>query len=282
VGGSWVARQLIVLGEAQMLLCGAAILVLCIVLTNVVHRREAGNRAAARTTPNNEAEKPVARGGGFQLVFSQRYLLLIAIMVLVANIVNSTGEFILSAKVATAAAAAVASGAAGGLKEGQWIGRFFSDYQLWTSILTAVLQLFIVSRILKYAGVRAALFILPVVALAGYTVLAFGAAIGLVRIVKIVENATDYSVQNTTKHALFLPTRREAKYKAKAAIDTFFVRIGDFVSALVVFIGTALAITVEQFALVNIGLVVLWILLAIGVIRRHRELTAAGDTQAAA
>jgi AAA family ATP:ADP antiporter len=139
-----------------------------------------------------------------------------------------------------------------------------------------------VSRILKYAGVRAALFILPVVALAGYTVLAFGAAIGLVRIVKIVENSTDYSVQNTTKQALFLPTRREAKYKAKAAIDTFFVRIGDFVSALLVFIGTALAITVEQFALVNIGLVVLWILLAVGVARRYRELTAAGTTQAAA
>jgi AAA family ATP:ADP antiporter len=103
--------------------------------------------------------------------------------------------------------------------------------------------------------------------------LAFGAAIGIVRLVKIVENATDYSVQNTTRHALFLPTSRAVKYKAKAAIDTFFVRIGDFASALLVFAGTIWALTVEQFALVNLGLVVVWIALGIGVLRRYKRIT---------
>jgi len=39
-----------------------------------------------------------------------------------------------------------------------------------------------------------------------------------VRVGKILENSTDYSVQNTVRQALFLPTSREAKYKAKAAI----------------------------------------------------------------
>jgi AAA family ATP:ADP antiporter len=270
VGGSWVAGKLVVLGEAQMLLWAAVILFLCIVVTNVVHHREAANRRAALAMADPEA--PVApSGGGFQLVFSQRYLLLIAVMVLVANIVNTNGEFILGKKVSEAASLAVASGAAGGLKEGQWIGRFYSGYNLWTSILTAVLQLFIVSRILKYAGVRAALFVLPAVALCGYTVLAFGAAIGLVRIVKIVENSCDYSVQNTTKQALFLLTTRAVKYKAKAAIDTFFVRIGDFVSALCVLAGTLLDLSTEQFALVNMGLVLVWIGLASGVARQYAQ-----------
>jgi uncharacterized damage-inducible protein DinB len=79
VGGSWIAHQLIALGEAQMLLCGAIILTLCIVLTNVVHRREAGKRAAmaallpaakqVAVVQASEAEKPVGRSGGFQLVF---------------------------------------------------------------------------------------------------------------------------------------------------------------------------------------------------------------------
>jgi AAA family ATP:ADP antiporter len=195
---------------------------------------------------------------------------------LVANLVNTTGEFVLSKKVAETAATVVKSGAAGGLSEGKWIGAFYSDYFFWVNVLTAVLQLFVVSRILQFAGVRAALFVLPAVALCGYTVLAFGAALGLIRGVKIFENSADYSVQNTTRQALFLPTTREVKYKAKAAIDTFFVRTGDFASALLVFAGTAAALTIEQFALVNLTLVFVWLWLALGVVRRHRVLAAVG------
>ena len=60
----------------------------------------------------------------------------------------------------------------------------------------------------------------------------------MVRIGKILENSTDYSIQNTVRQALFLPTTREAKYKAKAAIDTFFTRVGDVTAAGVVTLGT--------------------------------------------
>jgi ATP:ADP antiporter, AAA family len=36
---------------------------------------------------------------------------------------------------------------------------------------------------------------------------------------------------NTVRQALYLLTSREAKYKAKAAIDTFVVRAGDMLQA---------------------------------------------------
>ena len=242
-------------------------------LTNLVHRREIARRAVREAAKAAEGTKPLGREGGFQLVVGTKYLLYIALLVLVANVVNTTGEFLLSRKVVETAGQLVASGTAGGLSEGQCIGGFYARYYLWVNILTAVLQLFIVSRILKYVGVRVALMILPLVALCGYTLLAFGAALGVVRSVKIFENASDYSVQNTTKHALFLPTSREVKYKAKAAIDTFFVRIGDFASALLVFVGTRLAFSTERFALVNVFLTLGWIALAFAVVRRHRQLT---------
>ena len=69
---------------------------------------------------------------------------------------------------------------------------------------------------------------------------------------KVFENSTDYSVQNTTRQALFLPTSREAKYKAKQAIDSFFVRFGDMLQAGVVYVGVQLALTTRGFAIVNI------------------------------
>ena len=42
-----------------------------------------------------------------------------------------------------------------------------------------------------------------------------------VRNLKVLDNSLDYSLNNTAKQALWLPTSREAKYKAKQAVDAF-------------------------------------------------------------
>ena len=86
---------------------------------------------------------------------------------------------------------------------------------------------------------------------------------------KVLESSTDYSIQNTARHALFLPTSREAKYKAKAAIDTFFWRAGDMLQAGVVFGGTQLAFGVSQFATLNIVFVMFWLLIVGLIYREH-------------
>jgi AAA family ATP:ADP antiporter len=61
---------------------------------------------------------------------------------------------------------------------------------------------------------------------------------------------------------LWLPTTREEKYAGKQAIDTFFVRFGDMISAGVVFVGTQMALTTSQFAGANIGFVLLALVVA--------------------
>ena len=99
------------------------------------------------------------------------------------------------------------------------------------NLTSFLLQLVVTSRLIRYMGVRGAMFILPVLALVNYSIIAIAPILLVVRIGKIAENATDYSIQNTLRQALFLPTTREAKYKAKAAIDTFFTRVGDLTQA---------------------------------------------------
>jgi AAA family ATP:ADP antiporter len=121
-------------------------------------------------------------------------------------------------------------------------------------------------------GVRAALYVLPIVALGGYGLLAFAPVLALIRVIKIGENSLDYSLNNTARQALFLPTTREAKYKAKAAIDTLFVRAGDLLSAGLVFMGAMWSFHLRDFALVNLALVLVWLLIVIGIGRRHRAL----------
>ena len=135
------------------------------------------------------------------------------------------------------AATRVAAGTAGGLDQRALIGTMAGTVQTWVNLLAFLLQAFVVSRLFKYIGVRGALFILPFIALGGYTAVALLPMFAVMRWTKVLENGTDYSVNNTTRHALFLPTSRAAKYKAKQAIDSFFVRAGDLLQAVVVFVG---------------------------------------------
>ena len=226
---------------------------------------------------------PASRPGTFRLVFGSRYLLLIALLMLIVNWVNTTGEYILGRTVAEAAEAAVSSGTAGGLAVPEYIARFYSEFFLIVNVIGLLVQLFVVSRILKYFGVKAAVLVLPLIALTGYTLLAFAPILALVRAVKIAENATDYSIQNTVRNVLFLPTSRDEKYKAKQAIDSFFWRAGDVMSAALVFVGvTMLGLGTAGFARVNLVLAGIWLLLAVAVGREYARKSKALESDVAA
>ena len=266
-------------GPFPMMLIAAAILIVCLVLANLVHVRERDR--AARSASAGQAEQPLGTDGGFQLVLGQRYLLLIGLLTLAAQVVNTNGNFILNETVAGWARGQVESGAAGSLSEGQVIGGYMAGMDFWQNVLVVSIQFFLVSRIFKYLGVGGALFILPMIALTSYGLFAAAPVLALIRIAKITENATDYSLQNTLRRALFLPTSREAKYKALQAVETFFWRAGDMLSALATFaIVQVLGLGVRTYAVVNLGLVIVWLLIAFGLFRENRRLTA--DAEAAA
>jgi AAA family ATP:ADP antiporter len=303
--GSLLARQIIPLvGVPQALLVAAGLLVLAVVISNVVDARERARHEthlplhlttaeipaatgeyqvltthdAHQLTVSLPGTGPVSRPGTFRLVFGSRYLILIAFLMLVVNWVNTTGEYILGRTVASAAAAAVTSGAAGELGVPEYIAKFYSEFFLAVNVLGLLLQLFVVSRILKYFGVKVAILVLPLIALTGYAVLAFAPVLALVRAVKIAENGTDYSIQNTVRNVLFLPTSRDEKYKAKQAIDSFFWRAGDVMSAALVFVGvTRLGMGTTGFARVNLLLACVWVILAVAVGREYARRSSARE-----
>jgi AAA family ATP:ADP antiporter len=280
IGAGATAAMFRGVGPYTLMLIAAAGLLVPVALTIWVDRRERSLHDHARSA---EAEQPLGKAGGFQLVLRQRYLLFIALLIVLLNLVNTLGGFMLNRMMETEAVRMVAPdvAAAPGSRplsdtETQSVratlGALSGANQTWWNLIALLSQLFLISRIFKYIGVRGALFIMPLVALGGYTLTALLPIFGIVRITKIIENGTDYSIQNTTRHALFLPTSREAKYKAKQAIDAFFVRAGDFLQAVVVFVGSWFALTVQQFAVVNVLFVVLALALVAGIRREHKKL----------
>jgi AAA family ATP:ADP antiporter len=259
-------------GTYELMLVAAGILAACVVLFNLADRAQSPHSPLAV-----EKEAPIGGPGGFSLVMRDRYLLLIALMLLVTNIVNTTGEFILSNTAiehATAIVPGDASVPAVDAARREAIESFYADFFFWVNLVGFLIQAFVVSRVIKWFGVRAALFVLPVIAFGTYGAIAAVGGLAITRVAKIAENSTNYSLMNTVRQALFLPTSRAAKYKAKAAIDTFFVRFGDTVAALLVALALhTLGMSVTGLAIANLLLVVLWIVITIGIARRHKALS---------
>jgi AAA family ATP:ADP antiporter len=252
--GAIVAGSLIrPLGVYQLLLVGAALLAAQLQVTNYVDRNNAEHEDAPRP-PSKKADAP-AEGKGhtnaFALVFRTPYLLLIAIMLLLNATVDATGEYILGSIVTDGAQADVAAGNSGGLGVEAVIGGFYSRYYALINITSLLLQLFVVSRIVKYFHVSNAVAVLPSLSLLAYNVMAFAPGLSVVLAAKVAEKSTDYSLSNTVRNMLFLPCTREEKYSAKQAIDSFFFRMGDVVSAAVVFLGTNAGLTASGFAKLN-------------------------------
>lgn len=268
------------LDPSFILLQAPAVTLLVFMLLMVWVSRRVGVRGR-RKREAPESEAAMDRHGGFRLLLKSPYVRLIALVILVLNLVNTTGELLLSGLVNDAAEAAVAANPS--VHEGVWIGEFYGDYLFWVSILAFLLQAFVVSRIVKYTGLAGVLLALPIVALGTYSLFSAGLGLMVLRLAKTAENATDYSVMNTGKAMVWLPTTRAAKYKGKQAVDTFVVRVGDVLSALLFLVGTsALGMGLRSFAFVNLALVALWLGLTFLLLRQRTRIAAAPEMDPAA
>lgn len=267
----------------QMLLVSAVALVGVALLVEALHRRESG-RALRRAQQQPEVAQaavekaevqPLAPIGAFAMLREHRYLGLLAAFHLVFTLVNTNGEYLLGKLIQADAAQAIAAGTL--LKEQlpEFIAGKYNTFFQWMNLLSFGLQLFVVSRLIRRMGAGPAFFILPVIALLNSLAVSAAPVLAVLFVGKMIENSTDYSLNNTLRHMLWLPTTREMKYKAKQAVDTFFVRMGDVASGGWV----ALAITVldlglRGFALGNALLVGLWLWLGWGIVRKQQTLSA--------
>lgn len=197
---------------------------------------------------------------GFSVVFKSPYLKRIALFVVILVFINSTGEYIL-ARLVDEHSKMLAS--TQGLTDiSAWQGQFYSSYYSWITLGSFVIQLFLVSRIFKWVGLRGSVLILPVIMIVGYGLMLFFPIFSLIRIAMTVENSANYSVQNTTRHALFLPVPRKQKYLGKTTIETFFYRFGDLLYGGFIFIGTQyFDLSINHFILSN--LILAFILFAV-------------------
>ena len=273
----------------EMFALSAVLLTACAALTQIVHVRETRGSRTRRDeaigdesrSRSSQAPGPelVKKEGAFQMVWRNRYLTYLAAFSLVFTLVNTNGVYMLDSAVSQWVGDAVE--AHGPFEDESDLDGFksqmgntaFGDFYFYQNLLSALLQMFVVSRLVRYAGLGRAFFVLPLIGLMGYAAIALVPALGVVRITKIAENATDYSINNTLRQMLWLPTTTAMKYQAKQAVDTFFVRAGDVGSAVMVAVLVGgLGLGIRAFAVTNVIVIVGWLFLARAVLRERRAL----------
>jgi AAA family ATP:ADP antiporter len=274
VAGAWIADKLFRIGAFRLMLLAGAVLMASLALTYIVNRRE-GLRVQRARESSEEKDKParvepLGGANGFSLLIHDNYLILFAIMILVLNIVTKTGDYVFDRKII---AAAHDAGQVTHAQASLFIGQYKARYFEWVNGVGLFLQLFVVSRIIKYLGLRVALVVMPLASLIGYGAAFVVPLLSVLFVARAVESGLDYSLSNTTRQALWLVTSREDKYKAKQVVDSFVVRVGDAMSAGVVWVGSHLHLELPIFVVVNIALCLAWLASAVFLGRRYNERT---------
>jgi len=250
------------LGTANLLLVSAGFLGLALVcLYCLLPCRPAPTRGTT-IAPGNEAPIGGSMWGGLTAVARSPYLLGVCLYLLLHSALFTMLYF----ETATLALDAYPG------RESR-IG-FFARIDLAVNLLTAVLQLGLTARLLRWLGVAGTLAILPALSVAGFIVLALFPVFAVVVGFQIVRRAGEYALAKPARELLFSVLGREDKYKAKNFIDTVVFRGADTASGWLYQAIKPLALSLSPLSWLAAPLAAGWALLALALGRHQRRLAA--------
>ena len=230
---------------------------LCLGLTGAI-ALVAGLAGRRVTDPAAEQAPPAAAPAGHKgnaalegarLALRSPYLLSVVAIVGLYEMVSTIMDFQFSATVTE-------------LLAPELIRPQISNVLSFTNWISFSLQVLLTSFVMTRFGVGIALLFLPLAALCGSATFLVAPVLLVGSLLNTADNGVSYSINQSAKEALYVPTTRDEKYKAKAFIDMFVQR---FAKALAV--GLSLAITtafsgfgsVRWLSLVTIAILVLWL-----------------------
>jgi AAA family ATP:ADP antiporter len=113
--------------------------------------------------------------------------------------------------------------------------------------------------------VLAALMVLPAAVFLGSAGFLVFPVLWMGSMLNTVDNGFSYSINQSAKEALYVPTTTEAKYKAKAFIDMFVQRFAKSIAVGVSLVVTAIFVefdSVRYLSILTIALTAVWFVAA--------------------
>ncbi len=185
---------------------------------------------------------------GARLVFRSKYLLSIVAIVGIYEIVSTVLDFQFSSTIAH-------------YLDGPAIGQQFATVFAISNVVALVVQLFLTTVVMRRFGLAVALLVTPFVMVLGSVAFLALPILWVGSLLNTADSAFAYSINQSAREALYTPTTRDEKYKAKAFIDMFVQRFAKSVA-----VGVSLAITlvfadfstIRWLSLLTLALVAAW------------------------
>ncbi len=212
-----------VVGVTNLVLVSALLLELSTqAMGRIIHWSRRGGRSDSRAAPGG-GQDGAALGGsawsGVELVFRDRYLLGIALQMLLFTLASTLLYFQTAHLVA-------ASGLDSAART-----RLFARVDLAVNVAALLTGSLVTGRIVQKLGLGAALAFVPALTAAGFALTAGWPTFWVLAAFQALRRAASYAVERPAREVLYTVVTREERYKSKAFVDTVVYRAGDAGSA---------------------------------------------------
>lgn len=222
IGGPAAAALLATrIGNNNLILVSAAGFVVTALLVRALsHEKERLlniGAEAQRTTLDHRLKGSAL--DGFSLLFQSRYLVLLAVFLLLMTWISTIvyiqlGDLITKAFVDTAART-----------------QAYATIDLTVNTLALIVQIFGTGRIIHRFGVTAGLLANPIIMVIAFLAIVLSPVLLVLAGIQVIRRVAEYALAKPTREMLFTAVDQESKYKAKNVIDTVVYRFGDLSSA---------------------------------------------------
>ncbi|MFI5207975.1 MAG: hypothetical protein ACHQX4_08145, partial [Gemmatimonadales bacterium] len=239
------------IGTPQLIFILVALMAAIAAITLVIARQAPAERG---TRPG---QRPKRRAGKAPSALSDPYVRLLAIVLLLAFTALNIGDYQFKA-IARAT-----------YREDQ-LARFFSLFYAASGTVAFLFQLIVTPRLIARAGVGWGLTVMP-----GAFGLSSAALLALPRLavaslMKFSDNGFQFTIQETSFQALYVPFPPETKAKTRALLDAVVKPLGYTLAGLaVILFASRLAAHPQNFAFITLPLVVVWLGLIPSVRRKY-------------
>ena len=220
--------------------------------------------------PEQGSANPATEGA--LLVMRSPYLLSIVAIVGLYEVISTMVDFQFTSTIAH-------------YLSGPEIGAQFALVFSITNWVSLFVQLFLTGLVMSRFGVGIALIVLPCAIALGSSAFLLFPVLWVGSLLNTADNAFSYSINQSAKEALYVPTSQAEKYRAKAFIDMFVQR---FAKAIAVVVSLGLTLMFSDFeslrylSVITLVLLAVWLWAATYAGRRFAEYERAETAQAPA
>ena len=229
VVGGWVGISLAKvllsrIGMPGLLMTSAILMAIVVAATVMIERSVSKTRAFRQPDEGREPAKPKKQKSswssaldGARLVMVSRYLMAIVLIMLFYEIASQLMDYQFKRQTE-------------GLAGVEATQQFMTNVYFFANMVSVIVQFFLVSLIMKRAGLTAALLVLPVAIATSSAAFLIVPTLLVSSLLVISDNGLNYSIQQTSRESLYVVTSRDEKYKARAFTNMFIQRLAKGIS----------------------------------------------------